>query len=356
MALTAWLSTGATQPVPPLPTGLDAQRVTDNGFPWELMLREQHGLATRAQLLEAGFTDTQIHHRVHSRRWQPILPRVYSVHTGPLRRDATLTAALLYGGAASMLSHRSAAEEWTMLTRKEDAPVHITVPYSRSATGQPATWGLPGVVHPGVVVHRSRAFAHIVVVTDPPRTARADTAVDLAVAEPSAGEAARTLVAAATAGGVQLSELRRRVEQRRPSRYGAAIAGALDLMATGVQSALEHRYAVDVERLHGLPPARRQEPLIVDGRTLWEDCDYSETGVPLIVRLDGRRFHDAPEVAFRDRRRDNAAELANRPRLVYGWSEVTRDACGVAAEVWTVLLREGWSTGRLMCPRCPSDP
>jgi hypothetical protein len=114
------------------------------------------------------------------------------------------------------------------------------------------------------------------------------------------------------------------------------------LLADGVQSALEQRYACDVELAHALPTAQRQQPFVVDGRTLWEDVCYDLIGIPLTVRLDGRAFHDAPEVAFRDRRRDNAAELAARHRLVYGWDEVTGDPCGVATEVTTVLHRAGW--------------
>ena len=65
-------------------------------------------------------------------------------------------------------------------------------------------------------------------------------------------------------------------------------------------------------------------------------------GVPLIVRLDGRWAHSMAEVAFRDRRRDNAAELAGRPRLVYGFDEVMKTPCQVAHEVETVLRRGGW--------------
>jgi enoyl-CoA hydratase/carnithine racemase len=45
--------------------------------------------------------------------------------------------------------------------------------------------------------------------------------------------------------------------------------------------------------------------------TLWEDAVYDQCGVPLTVRLDGR-MHVLAHVAFRDRRRDNAAELAGR--------------------------------------------
>lgn len=76
---------------------------------------------------------------------------------------------------------------------------------------------------------------------------------------------------------------------------------------------------------------------MVDGYTLWEDAVYDNLGVPLTVRLDGRAYHSHPEVAFRDRRRDNAAELAGRARLVFGWRDLREDACGAAREVLTVL-------------------
>lgn len=246
----------------------------------------------------------------------------------------------------------------------EVEPVHITVPYGRSAVSQPATTRATGplyrqpivdpgsVVHPGVVVHPSRAHAHIMVATEPPRTSRPDTALDLAIAEPTARDAARTLVAVVTNARIPLVDVRTRLELHRPRRYLRPLTDALTLMADGVQSALEHRYAVDVEQAHNLPSARRQSPVVVDGRTLWEDCDYTRSGVALLVRLDGRRYHSAAEYAFRDRRRDNAAELQGRPRLVYGWDEVAGDPCGVAREVATVLKRGGWAGEGGACGAC----
>ena len=222
------------------------------------------------------------------------------------------------------------------------APVHITVPYACSAVSQP----------PHVTVHRSRAFPHLVAGTDPPRTSKADTVLDLATSEPDPRAGMRRFVALATTGRVPVRELQYRMEERRPRRYGTALADALRLLADGVQSALEQRYACDVELAHALPTGQRQPPLEVDGRTLWEDVSYDLIGIPLTIRLDGRAFHDAPEVAFRDRRRDNAAELAARHRLVYGWDEVTGDPCGVAAEVATVLHRAGWHGPLRNCGTC----
>ncbi|GAB2934505.1 hypothetical protein GCM10027047_33620 [Rhodococcus aerolatus] len=319
---------------------------------WTATTWGQHGVLTRAQLKAHGLDDHAVAHRVRQRRWQRVLHGVVAVHTGPLTRPAVLTAALLYAGDHAALSHRTAAQEWDLLRDDDQARVHVTVPYSRSAAHQPPVWGPCGLVHPGVAVHRSRAFAHVVVESDPPRTSLADTVLDLAVAEPDARAAVRRLVGLSTGGRVSAAALRARVEARRPRRYRTALLEALTLMTDGVTSVLEHRYAVEVERAHGLPAARRQSPVVVDGHVLLEDCDYSEHGVPLVVRLDGRAYHSSPEVAFRDRRRDNAAELAGRPRLVYGWTDVVRDPCGVAAEVAAVLHREGWTGELHACAAC----
>jgi len=98
-------------------------------------------------------TDRTRQRRCRSRVWQRILHGVYATTSGPLIRPALLTAAL---------------------------------PYGMSAVSQPAVPGQYGVLHPGVVVHRSRAYRHIVVSTEPPRTSRADTVLDMAVAEPTA--------------------------------------------------------------------------------------------------------------------------------------------------------------------------
>lgn len=252
-----------------------------------------------------------------------------------------MQAALRYAGPSAVLSHRTAAEEWGML-RVEDGPVHVTVPYQCSAVSQ----------LPHVVVHRSRAFAFITVATLPPRTSRVDTVLDLATAESSAREAAVRLVGLATTGGISLTELRRRLAERPAYRYRQALAAALRRMAGGVASVLEDLYALDVEAAHGIPPAQRQVPFEVDGHTLWEDAVYDHIGIPLTVRLDGRAYHSHPSVAFRDRRRDNAAELAGRSRLVFGWRDIRENPCGAAREVVTVLRRLGWRGLPLQCSKC----
>lgn len=250
-------------------------------------------------------------------------------------------AALRYARPAALVSHRTAAEEWGMV-RREDGPVHVTVPYGSSAVSQ----------LPHVVVHRSRAFAHLVAATVPPRTARPDTVIDMAVAEPTARGAMRCFVGLLTSTTVNITDVERRLAERPPPRYRRLLSAALRRVAGGVGSVLEDMFVLDVENPHALPGAMRQAPFVVDGRTLWEDAVYDHVGVRLTVRLDGWLYHSAPLVAFRDRRRDNAGELAGRARLAFGWRDVDRDPCGVAAEVLAVLHRHGWQGPTRPCPRC----
>ncbi|MBS9374227.1 type IV toxin-antitoxin system AbiEi family antitoxin domain-containing protein [Rhodococcus sp. B50] len=269
------------------------------------------GLVTQTHLSRLGVGRGQVRHLLDTGRWQRVLQGVYAVSSGPLTRTMMLEAALLYGGDAAIL-----------------------------------------IVHPGVVVHRSRAYAHIAVHRNPPRTTKADTALDLATAENTARDAYTSLIGSVTNGNIRLIDVRRRLEERPPYRYRRALADAVALLADGVQSVLEYRYAVDVEKAHGLPSALRQGPVTVDGRTLYGDCMYDSSGYALTVRLDGRRVHSMREVAFRDRRRDNAAELAGRARLVFGYEEVVRSPCAVAGEVATVLTRLGWVREKGACGAC----
>lgn len=315
---------------------------------------DRTGLVTQGELTASGIGRGAVRHLLDTGRWQRVLQGVYAVSSGPLTRTMVLEAALLYGGGAAMLSHRTAAEVWGMLPVDDAAPVHITVPVGKSALSQRPTFRAPGRkaklpvskpaarLHPGVVVHRSRAHAHIGIDGHLPRTTKVDTALDLATAQPSPREAYLSLIATVTNAGLRLHEVRRRLEERPPFRYRVPLADAVALLADGVQSVLEYHYAVDVEQAHALPVANRQSPVVVDGRTLYEDCTYDDAGCPLTVRLDGRWAHSMREVAFRDRRRDNAAELAGRARLVFGYKEVASSPCEVAEEVETVLARLGW--------------
>ncbi|KZE99793.1 MULTISPECIES: type IV toxin-antitoxin system AbiEi family antitoxin domain-containing protein [unclassified Rhodococcus (in: high G+C Gram-positive bacteria)] len=325
---------------------------------WQRLLDEQHGIITTKQMHAFGVNKDSINYYVETGQWLRVFRGVVSVTNGPLTREMQLSAALLYAGRGALLSHTTAAEEWGWV-RPAAGPVHVTVPYGCSATSKPPTMRHAKQnftsesneqIHPGVVVHRSRAMGHIGVETNPARTSTVDTVLDLVVAEPTSRQATTTLVSAMSSGGVNVAAMTSKVEVRRPMRHLKPILHTLALMRDGVHSALEHRYVLDVEQAHGLPVGQRQAPVFVDGRQLFEDIRYQICD--LIVRLDGQAFHSAKQRRFRDRRRDNAAELRNLPRLMYGWHEVTDDPCGVYREVREVLVREGWDDASYPCERC----
>lgn len=317
------------------------------------IITAQHGIIARRQLRRVGVGDAALEWRLDRGVWRRVLRGVYTVTTGPLTRSAQFEAALLAAGGDGALSHQSAAEEWGFdewLVPRESR-IHVTRPVGKSSRRRGGSVvqsvGAPlgpvhlegSELHPGVVLHRSKALPHTVVGAEQPRITRADTVIELAAAEPSARAAFAMTLRLGSSRAVRLDDLRSRLEKRTPWRYRRAIGDAVNTLASGVDSVLEAEFVLRVERPFGLPAPTRQVPVIVDGVVRYEDLIYERPGGRLIVRLDGKRFHLAHETRFRDRRRDNAAELEGDHRLIYGWEDVTGGPGGVAEEILTILAR-----------------
>ena len=307
------------------------------------LLLDQDGHVTRGQVLAHGGTDEWLKAQVAALRWVRVGRKVYRGTTGPPTPRQEERAALLSAGPVAALSHGSAARRWG--PGRPDRRVHITVPYGKSADQRPLA-----------VVHRSRAFAHIVVDdSDLPTVSAADTCVDLALLAPDPRAGMRMLLHVALGMRVSAARLLAVLERRPPPRYRRALRDAARYLEEGVESHLESSYAVDVEDAHGLPRARRQAPLDVEGVARYEDCLYVLPGGSLIVRLDGWRYHSDRRAARVDRARDNAAELAGRSRLTFGWEEVNGCPCDTAALVTAGLRRLGWlgPSGPVSCACVP---
>jgi hypothetical protein len=311
---------------------------------WAKLLTDQHGIVHVSQLREFGVSRGALQANLDALRWRRVVHGVYATYTGPLTNPARISAALLYGGPRAVLSHRSAAQEFGRLPA-DDGPVEITVPYRCSAIAQ----------LPLVKVHRSRAMAHIVVPSVPPRTRMVDTLIDLAVAEPTGALATAKFIELAGQWPVTVPRLARNLRVRPTYRYRKHLDNALRMVADGIMSVLEQKYHQDVEVAHGIPSALRQAVVVVDDKKLYEDATYDHVGAPVTVRTDSRAWHSTAGVAFRDRRRDNVAELRNRSRLTYGWRDVHDDPCGVAAEVATVLRRYNVRFTQRICHRCKAQ-
>src|SRR4051794_13782290 len=108
---------------------------------WALV-RRQHGVIARCQLLGYGLTRHAIAHRVQTGRLRRIHRGVYAVGRPELTQHGRWMSAVLACGSGAALSHGSAAALWHI--RKPGATIHVSIPANRRARAE------------GVIVHRRR--------------------------------------------------------------------------------------------------------------------------------------------------------------------------------------------------------
>ena len=96
---------------------------------WELV-RRQHGVVARGQLLGLGFSSKAIRHRVEVGRLFPLWAGVYSVGRRDLDRKGRWMAAVLICGEGAVLSHRSAAALYG-IGKERNGVIEISAPHAR---------------------------------------------------------------------------------------------------------------------------------------------------------------------------------------------------------------------------------
>src|SRR4051794_13965649 len=87
----------------------------------------QHGVVSRAQLLQAGLTRNEIDHRAETGRLIRLYRGVYAVGHQRLTVQGRWMAAVLACGPGAVLSHQSAGALWD-LRRSASGVIHVTVP------------------------------------------------------------------------------------------------------------------------------------------------------------------------------------------------------------------------------------
>jgi hypothetical protein len=301
------------------------------------LLALQRGVIASWQAESAGLERRRMEVLVRHGRWRRLHYGVYASFTGEPPRDAVLWATVLRAGPQAILSHETAAEVDGLLD-KPSKLLHVTIP--RSQRLQPIA---------GIAIHRStRILEACEPWALPPRTMIEETVLDLVQEAVSFDDVISWLARACQRRLTHPVLIRERIEMRGRLRWRAEMLQALDDVADGVHSPLEHRYLRDVERAHGLPTAKRQAHAKQGGRGIKRDVFYREYGV--VVELDGKLGHADRRV--QDNRRDNAAAASGVVTLRYGWADVTERACATAAEVGQTLGRRGWPGPLRRCPRC----
>lgn len=266
------------------------------------LVRRQHGVISRSQLLAAGLSDKAIFHRVATGRLHRWHTGVYAVGRRELSRLGELMSAVLACGEGAVLSHESAAELWRIGSRRRR--IDITVPRAR----RPAV--------PGIRIHRRPIPAEdIALYRAVPVTTPACTLVDLA-GRLSAEQAERAVNEADRLDLIDPEALRAKLEGM-PGRPGVpALRKLLDRRTfTLTASQLERRFK-PIAKAAGLPLP--QTGVHLNGHEV--DFYWPELG--LVVETDGLRYHRTPSQQARALKRDQAHFASGLTPLRFSHAQV----------------------------------
>jgi very-short-patch-repair endonuclease len=260
----------------------------------------QHGIVDLAELRHAGITPSAVKWRVAAGRLHRVHRGVYAVGHRALGNNGRWMAAVKACGEGAVLSHRSAAELWGLLSPIA-GPVHVTVP-GDGGRGR----------RKGIHLHRSRSLTEAV-------TTRRNR---IPVTIP-----ARTVADLRRAGDVQIA--RRAIRQAEFLGLPVAEAG---IDPDGTRSELEAAF-LSLCRRHRLPAPEvnvRVGPFLVD--FLWADAG-------LVVEVDGYGPHRGRQAFEDDRARDVELRLLGYEVLRFTYRQVTGDPAVVAAAARALLGR-----------------
>jgi very-short-patch-repair endonuclease len=319
----------------------------------QLVFVGQLGLATRAQVLGAGVTPSQIRTALSQGRWVRVAPGVYGLAAWPSSDTRRLLAACLVSNGVA--SHLSAAWLWGLIEHAPPSPI-VSVAYSRRLQRPQRPRQQPWDAQqrrprqldqhnsqrprPGfgpIQVHRTRdldllttSYRYGVPTTNPLRTLVdlaghtdrqvLDSALDAALAcrlvttEGLLAEASRL----ERPGRRGPSDIKERLRQR--AFIGAPSPSVLESQALRLLAA------------NGIPV--RKCEVVVDGARHRIDIQLADT---LFVEVDGYAYHWSPEQKRSDDARRNQLRLLGLEVLVYSWHDVVRDGQRLLTEVRQAL-------------------
>jgi hypothetical protein len=246
------------------------------------LVRQQHGVVSRRQLLALGFTAKAIRHRLNKGRLHEVRRGVYVVGRPQLGREGRWMAAILACGKGAMLSHRSAAALWGFGV---ETPGVIDVSIARHST----------LRRPGIRIHDRAGLwnrdigSHLgIPVTQPVRTF-----LDLAtVAGPKTVE--RAINEADKLNVIDADALRRALEDH-PGQPGVRLLRRILDEDTFRLSDDE------LERLFRPIAASADLPVPLTKHMVNEfEVDFFWPDLGLVVETDGWRYHRTPSAQTRD--------------------------------------------------------
>jgi len=247
----------------------------------------QHGVFTRAQAMDAGFTRGAIDARTRRGLWVRVDYGVYRAAEASTSWHQRLVAACLAGPAVA--SHRSAARLWGLADSAPDL-VEVTALRHRRRTIGDVVW------HESIrLVPRD-----LTVIEDVPVTGVTRTILDLGVVVPESAVVA-ALDEAVRRSLTTVHHVRAELERFGDRRRGSGIVRKAVLRRLDgpvPESTLETLFdAVITSR--GLPTPVRQWPVRDHNGHLIARVDYAYPGARLVIEIDGAKYH-ATTTAWQD--------------------------------------------------------
>lgn len=271
---------------------------------WSLV-REQHGVISRKQLLALGFSPDAIKHRVANGRLHRIRRGVYAVGRPALNDKARWMAGVLACGNGAVLSHSSAAALWRIRVEQR-SEVELSLP-SQSHREVP-----------GLRIHRRPSLNPLRDLTREygiPVTTPVQTLIDMSLRLDRPG-VERMINEADKYNLVHPPQLRAALDARAGDKGVAKLRFILDRRTFRLtKDELERRFLPLVTKA-GLPT-----PLT--GQWVNEfEVDFCWPDLGLVVETDGLRYHRTPAEQARDRLRDQAHTAAGLTPLRFTHEQV----------------------------------
>ena len=291
-----------------------------------VLVRRQHGVISRWQPYEAGYTRHAIDHRIRCGRLHPVFRGVYAVGRPELSRHGLMMAAVLACGPEALISHETAAELWR-LRRPEPGPIEVSVPHQHRRRR-------PGVrVHARTILGPGAADEHEQIPV---------TSVTLVLLDLAARVSRRHLEAAVNmADSLDLLDAERvRVTlEEYPRVPGVApLRRLLDREAFRLtDSELERMFLRIVDDL-GLPVQEAQRHS--DGYRV----DFVWPAISLVVETDSLRYHRTALTQRRDAARDHAHLLGRRESVRFTHHQVAYEKAHVRR-----ALKAAWRKALVLC-------
>ena len=284
----------------------------------------QHGVVSRAQLLDLGFSPGALDRAVRDGHLHRMHRGVYAVGLPVRTWRGRLMAAVLAAGPGAVVSHRSAAQLHGLLPGGQ-SDVHVSA--ARDA-----------VTRPGIRGHRSRRLSpeEVTRVDGIPVTSVARTLLDVA------GDGDATALERAWRRGDELGVLDARAITRQLQRGRSGAAALREVAREAAEGSFAGLTRSELElvffqvvRVAGLPAPETNVPMLLAGRRVELDALWRAQRV--VVELDGWKAHRTRAAFEADRRRDADLVRLNFRPLRFTWTAVIAEPLRVVAVLRDVL-------------------